>query len=289
MIVPSTTPMHELVAAYREHGFVQCKNLLGARDLAELREVTRNVILARAAGIQMPFTDDLDMLFNTLCAHDRSLGGDVYRILRQHPVVVRLLVDDRITGIVKHLLDQNGQPLTRDLYVGLDKLHFRIDRKGEGQYSLPWHQDYPYICTTTRGVVAWYCLTDVDPAMGPMRVIPGSHKLGMLPTRIDPNYKVKFDHNRLFSLVGADDSQAIELPAKSGDVIFMSVLTVHASGVNTTDRARWSVVSRYDNLLDPEFAARGWRTGIDGASKTVTVLDTPHAAMIVNRKEILLG
>ena len=47
-----------------------------------------------------------------------------------------------------------------------------------------------------------------------------------------------------------------------GDVLIMDFLTLHCSGNNTTDRARWSMQMRLFNFKDPTGIRIGWRGAI---------------------------
>ena len=40
-------------------------------------------------------------------------------------------------------------------------------------------------------------------------------------------------------------------------------------------------------MLAPEFAARGWRNGIDGPTRYLAVLETENAKCIVNREQVI--
>lgn len=275
----------DVSAAYREHGFAVVRGLMPAHVLKDMRQTVQDVIKARisAQGINVN-SNDIDHLYEFLCRGDRSLGGDIYRVLKSHPACLWFATAPMLTNYVRRLLGTTNQ-------LFQTPIHFRIDRKGEGElFGVPWHQDYPYICTTDNGITVWYAITDVTEDMGPMQVMPGSHTHGMCPTRIDKNYKVKWDHQKIFSMVYPpydSDPGIISLPVKAGDVVFMHAMTVHRSGTNTTDRNRWSVVTRYDDLLNPEFVARGWRNGIDGPTRHLAVMETENAKCIVNRDEVV--
>jgi hypothetical protein len=41
--------------------------------------------------------------------------------------------------------------------------------------------------------------------------------------------------------------------------VFIHTLLLHRSGHNTSRRARWTVLPRYGDALDPAVVARGWK------------------------------
>jgi ectoine hydroxylase-related dioxygenase (phytanoyl-CoA dioxygenase family) len=244
--------------SYLQNGVVVIKNMIDREKLASLREVTLKVTYSRAqaAGIELPPGLELDEAFNRMCAVDRTLGGSVYTCLRHHPDAIKLITDQTLITYLELLL--NG----RDIYYAVDQIQFRIDRKSEEHFSLPWHQDYWWNNTSKYAVTVWYSFVDVPSELGPMRAVLGSHK-EVSKIKVDPFYKVKWDQNKLFLLAEpVDEALGVELPVEAGDIVFMHALTLHRSGINTTDRNRWSIVTRYADMFDPQFVAKGWKSGI---------------------------
>ena len=76
---------------------------------------------------------------------------------------------------------------------------------------------------------------------GCIRVVDGSHKNGPIPHVADGGWHLPFDQYPLESSVAC--------PAKAGDVLFFSYLTVHGSGVNTSTEARTTLLVQ---MRDPE-------------------------------------
>lgn len=98
--------------------------------------------------------------------------------------------------------------------------------------------------------------------MGPMQIIDGSHRE---PTkvRIDPNFKTNWDQNRLITLAEdiPYDSGTCEA-CTAGSAIFMNALTMHRSGMNTSENNRFTAVLRFADLFDPELIGKRWKAGI---------------------------
>ena len=265
---------------YETNGVVIIRNLIDAARLEEMRTWTRKTVYARAqqAGIELAPDLELDEAFNQMCAVDRSLGGDIYTGLRYHPNAMQQVTDPKLLRYMELLLG------TKNVYYAVDQTHFRIDRKNEGQFSLPWHQDYWWNNTSRYAVTAWYSFVDVPHALGPMSFVLGSHR-EVAKIKVDPNFKQKWDQNRLFTLAEpVDEAQAVELPVQAGDVVLAHALTLHRSGVNQSDKNRWSIVTRYADMFDPQFVAKGWKSGIRVGY--LSILDTDPDC-IINRDEIV--
>ncbi len=118
-----------------------------------------------------------------------------------------------------------------------------------------WHQDHGVVteeADATRMLTVWFSLQDTPIDKGPLMVVPGSHKSGLLPHC--PNY---MGNSPLFAggtqvpedLFAAED--AIPLPVKRGDAIFMHKQTVHGSYPNVSDDVRWSFDLRYNPTDQP--------------------------------------
>jgi len=267
-------------ASYRENGIVVVRQLIGPSEVEQMRAEALELVRARgaAAGISIDRALDLDDGFNLLCRHDRMPGSDVYQVLRRHPGVVRLLDDPGIVSVVKALIEP------RMLYYAHDQIRFRIDRKGEGQHALDWHQDYWYNNTTSQAVTAVYCLTELPPEAGPLAVLPGSHR-SVCKVRIAEGFRTQWNVSKVFEPVEPiDEKSVVEVPIRAGDVLFLHALLLHRSGVNRAEKHnRWTVVTRYTDALSPEFVAKGWKQGV--SKGYVSLLET-NPEHIVNADQV---
>jgi ectoine hydroxylase-related dioxygenase (phytanoyl-CoA dioxygenase family) len=275
-----TADRETVASSYHHNGVVVIKNLIDEKRLTSLRELALRVVYtrARSAGIDLPAGLTLDDAFNRMCAINRSLGGNVYDCLRHHPEAVKLITSRSIVDYIELLLG------TQDVYYAIDQIHFRIDRRHEERFSLPWHQDYWWNNTSRTAISVWYSLVDVPLELGPMRFLLGSHK-EVAKIRVDPNYKISWDQNRLFEIAEpVNEDLGVDIPVAAGDVVFLSALALHRSGINRSERNRWTVVTRYAEMFDPGFVAKGWKSGIRVGH--LSILETDPGC-IVNAHEIV--
>jgi phytanoyl-CoA hydroxylase len=101
-----------------------------------------------------------------------------------------------------------------------------------------WHQDSGYVETKPLAyITCWTAIGDTTLDNGCIWVVPRSHKLGLLP---HPRDMVE---NML--VAQADESQAIPVPMKAGQVAIFSSLTLHKSGPNTSQTIRRGYVPQY--------------------------------------------
>ena len=128
--------------------------------------------------------------------------------------------------------------LCQDLIGGDVRLYWdqAVYKKGDTQEDFPWHQDNGYTFVNPQAyLTCWIPLTDTDESNGCPWVIPKLHKMGTLKHDVtELGYKIKLD-----------DSDAIPVPAKAGDIVVFSSLTPHCTGPNKTDSTRKSYILQY--------------------------------------------
>jgi ectoine hydroxylase-related dioxygenase (phytanoyl-CoA dioxygenase family) len=131
-----------------------------------------------------------------------------------------------------------------------------------------WHQDLGVAnesADDSEVITAWFGLTDAPIKAGPLRVVPGSHRTGLLTHCRDyegngPEFRVPYVQipERLF-----DVDHQVPLPTKAGDVILFDSQTVHGSLPNLGEHCRISFDLRYNRVgestgrdIYPGFVAR---------------------------------
>lgn len=111
-----------------------------------------------------------------------------------------------------------------------------------------WHQDYGYwykneFLFPDQMISVMVAITEANKANGCLQVIKGSHKMG------------RIEHGFAGEQVGASQHyvdlalQTMELvyvELKAGDALFFHSNLLHRSEANTSDTARWSLISCYN-------------------------------------------
>lgn len=121
------------------------------------------------------------------------------------------------------------------------KLNFKWSSGGE---EIKWHQDIQFYPHTNYGVAAFgLYMSDVDDEMGPMGVIPGSHK-GEIHDQYDA-------HDQWVGHIGDDALERVDLnkvkwlTGPAGSVTVHNCRTVHGSLPNMSDRSRPLLLQTY--------------------------------------------
>ena len=147
--------------------------------------------------------------------------------------------------LVRHdeLLSAVGEILGDDLLVDGTLVFHKPPR--DSSY-VSWHQDSVYSgWHLTPSVSAWIALTSSHRRNGCMRVIPGSHKQGLLDhvnVRDDPNLL-----NRRGERVkmAVDESLAVDVTLRPGEMSLHHSTIIHGSNPNTSDEPRIGFIVRF--------------------------------------------
>jgi phytanoyl-CoA hydroxylase len=225
-----TADQHRL---YDENGFLLIKQFMTAAEAAALRAEVHG-IAARQGPTNATWS---------------SVSGQGTKLEHSHDVQFRsaafsrLLVDSRLTGVFTSLIGPNVQ-------LHHNKMFIKPPERGS---PFPMHQDYGYFPHRGNSMTAAILHLDAAPDIkGCVRVYPASHKLGPLPA-IGQDHHVDSDRFPL--------SEATPVEAEAGDLLVFNYLTVHGSGLNTSDEPRttWLVQVRdpEDEPISEQHQSRG--------------------------------
>jgi ectoine hydroxylase-related dioxygenase (phytanoyl-CoA dioxygenase family) len=213
---------------YNENGYLLVEGLLSPEEAATLRRETHDL----AARLQRH--RDIDATWGSARELKEAQNGAAPKtqLLHCHDVQFqsaafsRLIVDERVTGVAADII---GSP---NVQLHHTKMFIKPPEKGS---PFPMHQDEPYFPHEQHSMIAVILHFDDAPIeKGCVRVVPGSHKLGPLQHEGEGGWHLPFEQYPLES--------STPCPAKAGDALFFSYLTVHGSGVNTSNEARTTLL-----------------------------------------------
>lgn len=117
-----------------------------------------------------------------------------------------------------------------------------------------WHQDSVYSgWNLTPSTSAWIALTPSHPANGCMRVIPGSHKQGLLDHANVPEGPNLLRRGEQVDVV-VDESRAVDVLLQPGEMSFHHSTIIHGSNPNPSAEPRIGFIVRF---VTNEFTNRG--------------------------------
>ncbi len=150
-------------------------------------------------------------------------------------VLSDLVYHSRILNRVKLLIGGNI------LAWGSD---FFIKDSGSPKF-VSWHQDATYWGLTPDDIVtAWVALTPSTVASGCLRVIPGTHRLPLLPHAPTFAAENMLSRGQVIE-AGLSEAEAIDVVLAPGQMSLHHVKIAHASGPNRSDHRRVGFAIRY--------------------------------------------
>lgn len=136
--------------------------------------------------------------------------------------------------------------------------HYTASNATGNNYGLPYHQDWPSMGTSSKGVIAWTSISDLGTDGPGLRIVPGSHLKGLWPgTQTDSGYVL--DQQEL------DGYLDVEIEA--GHILFMSPYLVHRTRTSNSRSWKLSLSCRFDDFACETWARRNfvsaYRTQVD--------------------------
>ena len=202
----------------------------------------------------------------------RELAEDSPRRIRETSGAVRSVfalhsTNEKFRCLTRlpRLVEPAKQLLKSDVYVHQFKLNAKVALEGE---QWEWHQDFLYWykedgMPSPRVLTAAVFLQDVNDFNGPMLVIPGSHKEGMIDVEahemealggngagpwihtLTANLKYKINRHILASLLRKNSIYAAK--GTAGFVLFFHGNLFHASSNNLSPYDRMSIFVTYNS------------------------------------------
>jgi ectoine hydroxylase-related dioxygenase (phytanoyl-CoA dioxygenase family) len=231
--------------AYEEDGFFIREDVFGGDEIDEIRDAVECCAARASAAAAGGRTYQIDG--NVYCeASDATIqfehlaGTKTVRVIEPfHHLdgrIDRLIDDPRLVDPIRGLLAEV------EISLFTDKLNLK--RPGEGS-RFRWHQDSPYWAhfhpDAERLPNAMLGVDDATEVNGCLRVIPGSHRGGMLPGlegegRLGPLFT---------DPAHFDESLQVPVVLSAGSLLFFSPSVVHGSEPNGSTEQRRALIFTY--------------------------------------------
>lgn len=107
----------------------------------------------------------------------------------------------------------------------------------DGKTHAGWHQDGAYNPIKPILVIGALALADCTVAHGCLKVIPGSHKTGVLPHNDTGNPDSILSRGQYIT-ADIDEEKAVDIVLKAGEIGLFNAGIIHSSGINTSNERR---------------------------------------------------
>lgn len=245
-----------LRARYNEQGYVIVKDLVPEaitnRVLEDLDLAAAQLLQSRGHLSAMLERATLLEKLRTIFELDMGLYLSILRLGSRLQSVYALTLHDHVLAVL-HDLGCRVSVLPCGVAIHLIAKELKIPG---GYFGWGAHQDWSSAQGSLDQFVLWAPLMDVDKDFYPIEIVPGSHKMGVLPgDRQSANAR-----GALITinpgLVDETDFTPVEL--QRGDAVIFSGLLVHRTGQGTRSGLRIACGTRFDNVQDPTFVERGY-------------------------------
>jgi ectoine hydroxylase-related dioxygenase (phytanoyl-CoA dioxygenase family) len=238
----------EQIAFFHENGYLLVGRILGDAELAALRE--RGDWIASGEALHVPAACrqvEPRVAGGELTAPSELLSLRKLSHVAWHDAV--MLAHARRPQIVERIAALLGE----DLKLYQDQLFMKPPRVGSRQ---PYHQDQPlgfHIDPPELMVTCWTALDDVTLENGCLRVLPGTHRHGVLPRDVITEYE-------RCALEGSLQEE-VPLVMRAGECSFHHGHLLHSSHPNLTATRRRGYATHYVSArcrytgteVDPKF------------------------------------
>ena len=235
----------QIMEKFRENGYFIAKSIISEKKINAVLETIFRIYFkynpsSKLRDLQEPWNSDL---FHEEIIKFRKSDPKRFSLLydstQTSASIMELLTSELIAKYSANLLDTKNNELC--ITEGM----IRMDAPGDKRNIAGWHQEISYL--RNNGLVIWIPLSDITPDLGQLQVCPKSHHEGEL--KVVQNKNLPDDA----STVSVDEVEPeyiakysiMDVEIKKGDVLFFDTELFHRSGVNTSNRMRFSCQVRH--------------------------------------------
>ena len=230
---------------FRENGYFIAKSIISEKKINAVLETIFRIYFkynpsSKLRDLQEPWNSDLfhEELIK-FRKSDPKRFSLLYDSVQTGASLIELFSDELILKCSANLLGAKNNELS------IAECMIRIDVPRDKENIAGWHQEISYL--RNNGLVIWIPLSDITPDLGSIQVCPKSHNEGEL--KVVQNKNLPSD----VSTVSVDEIKPeyiakyskMDIEIKKGDVLFFNTKLFHRSGVNTSDRIRFSCQIRH--------------------------------------------
>jgi hypothetical protein len=212
------------LAFYRETGYLLSKGVFTRGEAESFRDEAR-ALVRRLMAVSDPSVRSEGWTSGSKVTDLPRELQHCHNVQFHSAVFSRLICDPRLVDRVADLIGSNVQ-------LHHTKMFIKPPERGA---PFPMHQDYPYFPHENHTMTAATIHFDDAPIeKGCIRVVPRSFKNGP--------YEHIHEGGSHLPVKEYTVAEATPCPAEAADVLFFNYLTIHGSGLNTTDEPRMTLL-----------------------------------------------
>jgi ectoine hydroxylase-related dioxygenase (phytanoyl-CoA dioxygenase family) len=206
---------------YDEVGAIVVPDILSAAELAALRQATDGFVERARAVTAHDAIYDLEDSHTPAQPRVRRIKAPHLH----HPAYAALVRHPKIIAVLASLWGPD---------IRFDTAKLNMKSAGYGA-AVEWHQDWAFYPHTNDDLAAvGVMMDDMEPANGPLLIIPGSHKAPIFDHHFEGKFCGAMDPTKR----EVDYTKAVALTGPAGSITVHHVRAVHGSAPNTSNRER---------------------------------------------------
>lgn len=230
---------------YKENGYLLLKNFFDSKVLEEIKQEALYILEKQFVKHNI-FSGSIEEKMINLFNCDFEAFTNCGKHIQQGSIQLHKLgINEKLINKLKEIGLQYPMIATRPvLFFNHPNL-----AKEEFYYKTPQHQDWNSVRGSLDCAIVWVPLVDVSAPLGPLRIVPKSHKFGTLMTKQVGGFGCVDKYK---------NEDFIDVEMKIGDILIFSSFLVHESGKIYNNQIRWSCSFRYNNINDDDFINRNY-------------------------------
>jgi hypothetical protein len=224
-------------ASFEENGCVVFRDFIDGAGLdsirAELAAVIDQQVTKHLPGIPLAPGHGFDRGLIEFAREKDDLRRRLYDLIQTLPSLPRTVATSQFLQVMTDL----------GIVRPSVSYQFRMDLPGDGRFLIPPHQEVNQIKSPNLRFVI-VALTDTPVTLGALTVGIGSHKLGPVVPEIDEKLRYQYVHPDVYR----EKYPLRQVPLMAGEALVLHKLLIHGSTENVSDRTRWSLIMRSEDL-----------------------------------------
>ena len=252
------TDVKQIEKFYKQNGYVCIKNLVDKKLIKDIFSSIIDIYNKYSSNkIKIKIKNDIykDINFHKKLINFRKINkkkfGLIYDDLQITACSNYLARDPRLLKLASILLSEK-----KEKSLAVSGVMTRLDCPFDQRNKLDWHQEHRYYLQNDfgkNGLFMHIPLHDVDENSGSLKVKPKSHKEKLIKIKPIKRKSKSESLNYNYNSKTLDKYKVVSVEMKKGDLIFVNLDTLHASGINQSKKVRFSLISRVHRILSGDF------------------------------------
>lgn len=228
------------IECLKGEGYLLIRDFFSKEELEPLMQELLSLAVAFGSDVRkIDSVRSIDEALVDIVENNNALQPALYDRMQQLPQLLALPSTDKVLSLARTILNTNN--------VGVwPRMQLRFDLPNDNENLIEWHTDYSYNKGTSDSYTFWMPIVPIDIDMGPILMVPGSHK------KEYEFIKSKSGRRHPFTLA---ESEGNNLKTRqinnfqAGDLVVFHSKFLHSGMVNKVEkRARLVCVFRMQNI-----------------------------------------